>query len=369
MRILWAVVILALAVPAGAQERGILAIGVDSALHAFSFESEADAVNMCGRTDCEVVANFDACLGVAHSRLTQHSDRSVWTWVEAATEGEAGAGALNECNAAGGIACAVVNVFCVDSEELEDALNLDRSFRRFLQQQLREAGFNPGAPDGLFGPRTRAAIRNWQAAQSVPSTGYLTRSQVDVLRTGTQLTPSVVGRAAEEVAEEPVVVETVEAEVPTAVPPPADPRRVGDGFCEMPSEASAYIVLQLGWRGFNGLREEWHECSPSGIGCRYQGSSMYAESEFIRNVGQRAVEWYDSPDHGLPYCTVTYQRPMRPPVDNRPVTVSMWIYRAAEGNTDRYGGVPSDGPGNMQRYVADEFSIPLDAPFELWTSR
>ena len=143
MRILWAVVILALAVPAGAQERGILAIGVDSALHAFSFESEADAVNMCGRTDCEVVATFDACLGVAHSRLTQHSDRSVWTWVEAATEGEAGAGALNECNAAGGIACAVVNVFCVDSEELEDALNLDRSFRRFLQQQLRGSWLQP----------------------------------------------------------------------------------------------------------------------------------------------------------------------------------------------------------------------------------
>ena len=38
------------------------------------------------------------------------------------------------------------------------ALGLDRPTRRLIQQELRNEGFNPGAPDGLFGPRTRAAF-------------------------------------------------------------------------------------------------------------------------------------------------------------------------------------------------------------------
>ena len=45
--------------------------------------------------------------------------------------------------------------------------------RRLIQQELRNEGFNPGAPDGLFGPRTRAAVRRWQEAQGRPPTGYL----------------------------------------------------------------------------------------------------------------------------------------------------------------------------------------------------
>ena len=39
--------------------------------------------------------------------------------------------------------------------EAETALELDRPSRRLIQQGLRNEGFDPGAPDGLFGPRTR----------------------------------------------------------------------------------------------------------------------------------------------------------------------------------------------------------------------
>ena len=64
----------------------------------------------------------------------------------------------------------------------EAALGLDRPTRRLIQRGLRNEGFDPGAPDGLFGPRTRAVIRRWQTAEGHPTTGYLDRTQADDLR-------------------------------------------------------------------------------------------------------------------------------------------------------------------------------------------
>ena len=40
-------------------------------------------------------------------------------------------------------------------EEVETSLGLERAQRQRVQRGLRALGFNPGAPDGLFGPRTR----------------------------------------------------------------------------------------------------------------------------------------------------------------------------------------------------------------------
>ena len=98
---------------ASAQERGWLAIGLESARHAFSFSGSADAVNACGMSDCEVVETFTACLAVAYSSETV-SGRPVWTWIEAATEGDARKGAQDECEAAGGLRCAVENTYCLN---------------------------------------------------------------------------------------------------------------------------------------------------------------------------------------------------------------------------------------------------------------
>ncbi len=58
-----------------------------------------------------------------------------------------------------------------DPSVVEMALGLDRPTRRLIQQELRNEGFDPGAPDGLFGPRTRGAVRRWQEAQGRPPTG------------------------------------------------------------------------------------------------------------------------------------------------------------------------------------------------------
>ncbi|MCY4057989.1 MAG: peptidoglycan-binding domain-containing protein, partial [Gammaproteobacteria bacterium] len=69
-----------------------------------------------------------------------------------------------------------------DAAAIEKALGLDRPARRLIQLGLRNAGFDPGPPDGLFGPRTRAALTAWQAAGEHAETGYLVEAQAEALR-------------------------------------------------------------------------------------------------------------------------------------------------------------------------------------------
>ena len=55
----------------------------------------------------------------------------------------------------------------------EEALGLTRDGRVLIQSGLAALGFDPGPLDGVFGPGTRAAIRQWQASREMPTTGYL----------------------------------------------------------------------------------------------------------------------------------------------------------------------------------------------------
>ena len=76
-----------------------------------------------------------------------------------------------------------------DPAVVEASLDLDRATLRLIQQQLRKEGFDPGTPDGLFGPRTRGAIRDWQRARGAASTGYLNRAEAELLRTAALAPP------------------------------------------------------------------------------------------------------------------------------------------------------------------------------------
>ncbi len=66
---------------------------------------------------------------------------------------------------------------------LEGQLGLDRAARRLVQHGLTALDYSVGAADGLFGPATRKAMREWQAGKGFTGTGYLTREQADALIT------------------------------------------------------------------------------------------------------------------------------------------------------------------------------------------
>jgi hypothetical protein len=49
----------------------------------------------------------------------------------------------------------------------------DQNSVRQAQIALRDAGFEPGRIDGMMGPKTQAALRQFQASQGLPQTGRL----------------------------------------------------------------------------------------------------------------------------------------------------------------------------------------------------
>ena len=55
---------------------------------------------------------------------------------------------------------------------------LTREERRRVQAALAGRGTDPGPADGVFGPRTRAAMRAWQSSKGYAATGELTEGQV-----------------------------------------------------------------------------------------------------------------------------------------------------------------------------------------------
>jgi hypothetical protein len=64
----------------------------------------------------------------------------------------------------------------------EAALALTRAERREVQGRLNALGHAAGPTDGLFGPRSRAAIAAWQAAMGIAPTGFLDAAQLARLR-------------------------------------------------------------------------------------------------------------------------------------------------------------------------------------------
>jgi lytic murein transglycosylase len=55
-----------------------------------------------------------------------------------------------------------------------DLAPLARSQVRALQEALNQRGFDCGAPDGMVGPATRGALRDWQRSIGLPADGYPT---------------------------------------------------------------------------------------------------------------------------------------------------------------------------------------------------
>ena len=144
------------------------------------------ALRECG-AGCSVVLTFERCPAYA---ADQDADSTAVGWAESS--------ALGECSSRGGGSGCIVRVWGCNGPVVEDGLSLDRTARRAIQEGLQAAGaiqeglqaagFDPGEADGMFGPRTRSAIRSWQTARGARATGYLDGSSVASLR------PSVAGQ-------------------------------------------------------------------------------------------------------------------------------------------------------------------------------
>ena len=185
-------VLLSAAVSAGAQTPvGVLAVDErqgDQYGWAVDYETAAAArqaaLGECG-SGCSVVLTFERCAAYA---ADQDANSTAVGWAESygSAEGARGA-ALAECGSRGGSGC-VVRVWGCNGPVVEEGLGLDRAARREIQEGLQAQGFDPGGADGMFGPRTRAAIRSWQSSQGARATGYLAGASVAALR------PSVAGQ-------------------------------------------------------------------------------------------------------------------------------------------------------------------------------
>ena len=135
------------------------------------------ALSECG-SGCSVVLTFERCAAYA---ADQEAGSTVYGWAES-YDSAAGARqrALAECGSLGS-GC-TVRVWGCNGPVVEDGLGLDRAARREIQEGLQAAGFDPGGADGMFGPRTRAAIRSWQTSRGERATGYLDGASVAALR-------------------------------------------------------------------------------------------------------------------------------------------------------------------------------------------
>ena len=145
------------------------------------------ALRECG-AGCSVVLTFDRCGAYA---ADQDNAATAFGWGESyASADGARQRALAECRSRGGSGC-MVRVWGCNGPVVEEGLALDRAARRQIQQGLEAGGFDPGGADGLFGPRTRAAIRRWQQSRGGRATGYLDDAAVAALRSAAASRPAV----------------------------------------------------------------------------------------------------------------------------------------------------------------------------------
>ena len=150
------------------------------------------ALGECG-SGCSVVLTFGRCAAYASD---QDADSTAVGWAEAyATGSAAQQSALSECRSRGGGSGCIVRAWGCNGPVVEEGLSLDLAARRRIQQGLAAGGFDPGGADGLFGPRTRAAIRRWQSSRGARATGYLDGASAEALRSTGAAGPAVTASA------------------------------------------------------------------------------------------------------------------------------------------------------------------------------
>ena len=128
-----------------------------------------------------LVGGADPCLRSRDGKMAHRHAEEVGAELSMAVLEKAG-GYMSRVNSNEG--------FCVGglrmAKEREELLALDWGARREFQSCLTSEGFDTGGADGIFGPMTRAAIRNWQASRGLrgnEAMGYISAVDADALLT------------------------------------------------------------------------------------------------------------------------------------------------------------------------------------------
>lgn len=270
-----------LAAYASAQEvHGVIAYGSEagqenSIAYGFAWNfpakdaARAEAMNACissGGTNCIEVAWFaNGCGALA---IDQHGNAQGKPGM---TQEQAEERALRTCEAVGGLGCNIVGSLCVSPkaepgtysgsesvlpvEGAQAAVTTEaenetftREERVLVQQSLTALGFNTGPADGVFGHRTRTAIRDWQSASGYEVTGEVTRNQFATL-TAAGDRPTPAQEQEQELRQETADNQSDKVLIfgPDTGPKCADGETTEDGFCwvKLANKKSCYYWYLL----------------------------------------------------------------------------------------------------------------------------
>ena len=153
--------------------------------HGSRVEARQRSVVKCrgeGGEECRAIVSFrEACGAIAVGDIGGAKGYGAG-W--GATFEDAEGMAVSWCRKSGNAGCRVEISRCVEPEA---AFALTREQRRRVQAALAAQGTKPGPADGVFGPKTRAAVTAWQSAKGYSATGKLTAGQVrELLGPGVQ---------------------------------------------------------------------------------------------------------------------------------------------------------------------------------------
>lgn len=135
---------------------------------------------------------------------------------------------------------------------LASAADLSKADVKKVQQSLVDKGFHPGNVDGLLGPRTRGAIREYQRSENLPVTGRLDAKTAGELGLG----PDSVGSSFKGVGHEVAAGSKEAAHEMTGGKPLAAGKEFGTGIGRAGAKVGEGVRKAVGLDSDRGDREK-----------------------------------------------------------------------------------------------------------------
>ncbi len=211
-------------------------------------------------------------------------------------------------------------------ESVEASLDLDRAERRSIQAGLASLGFDPGPADGLFGRKTREALKAWQEAKGDDATGWLTADEAIALKAAGEAEEEARAamRPGDEFRDCPQCPEMVV--VPAGSFIMGSPASEADTRDAEGPQRRVAIAKPFAVGKFEVTFAEWDACVVAG------GCNGYRPDHRGRGRGQRPVirvNWYDSQSYIAWLSRETGEKYLL-------LSEAEWEYAARAGTRTRY---------------------------------